>query len=203
MLSKIKQFAKSTRRWLFLTASQCQQLSRENKQDFPKSSTLNCKNIYVGIKINKKTSPKLHIKKHLSVLVLAKMAVKSKLIIAISFYLRSARATSVAANESRSAMTSTSESTMRSSRAASVAATSDNFSVSCLIVGLDLAIRQDLLHMDGLEVHMQRHSETHRSSIHQQRQQNILTFCFFSGIQRLLWTPACPNHAEAGRQKTC
>ena len=30
--------------------------------------------------------------------------------------------------------------------------------------------------MDGLEVHMQRHSETHRSSIHQQRQQNILTF---------------------------
>jgi len=41
---------------------------------------------------------------------------------------RSARATSVAANESRSAMTSTSESTMRSSRAASVAATSDNFS---------------------------------------------------------------------------
>jgi len=41
---------------------------------------------------------------------------------------RSARATSVAANESRSAMTSNSESTMRSSRAASVAATSDNFS---------------------------------------------------------------------------
>merc|ERR1711928_205966 len=41
---------------------------------------------------------------------------------------RSARATSVAANESRSAMASTSESTMRSSRAASVAATSDNFS---------------------------------------------------------------------------
>merc|ERR1712079_841027 len=41
---------------------------------------------------------------------------------------RSARATSVAASESRSAMTSTSESTMRSSRAASVAATSDNFS---------------------------------------------------------------------------
>merc|ERR1712107_427871 len=41
---------------------------------------------------------------------------------------RSARATSVAANELRSAMTSTSESTMRSSRAASVAATSDNFS---------------------------------------------------------------------------
>merc|ERR1712200_120816 len=41
---------------------------------------------------------------------------------------RSARATSVAANESRSAMTSTAESTMRSSRAASVAATSDNFS---------------------------------------------------------------------------
>merc|ERR1712038_1426067 len=41
---------------------------------------------------------------------------------------RSARATSVAANESRSAMTSTSESTVRSSRAASVAATSDNFS---------------------------------------------------------------------------
>merc|ERR1712012_504288 len=41
---------------------------------------------------------------------------------------RSARATSVAANESRSAMTSTSESKMRSSRAASVAATSDNFS---------------------------------------------------------------------------
>merc|ERR1712066_334362 len=41
---------------------------------------------------------------------------------------RSARATSVAANESRSAMTSASESTMRSSRAASVAATSDNFS---------------------------------------------------------------------------
>merc|ERR1712004_874514 len=41
---------------------------------------------------------------------------------------RSARATSVAANESRSAMTSISESTMRSSRAASVAATSDNFS---------------------------------------------------------------------------
>merc|ERR1712012_545074 len=41
---------------------------------------------------------------------------------------RSARATSVAANESRSAMTSTSESTMRSSRAASVVATSDNFS---------------------------------------------------------------------------
>ena len=150
-----------------------------------------------------KSWPKLQTKKHLSVLVLAKMAVKSKLIIAISFYLRSARATSVAANESRSAMTSTSESTMRSSRAASVAATSDNFSVSCLIVGLDLAIRQDLLHMDGLEVHMQRHSETHRSSIHQQRQQNILTFCFFSGIQRLLWTPACPNHAEAGRQKTC
>ena len=110
---------------------------------------MNCKNIYVGIKINKTPH-----KKHLSVLVLAKMAVKSKLIIAISF--RSARATSVAANESRSAMTSTSESTMRSSRAASVAATSDNFSVSCLLVGLDLAIRQDLLHMDGLEVHMQR-----------------------------------------------
>ena len=84
------------------------------------------------------------------------MAVKSNLIIALSFYLRSARATSVAANESRSAMTSTSESTMRSSRAASVAATSDNFSVSWLLVGLDLAIRQDLLHMDGLEVHMQR-----------------------------------------------
>merc|ERR1712012_1210683 len=41
---------------------------------------------------------------------------------------RSAGATSVAANESRSTMTSTSESTMRSSRAASVAATSDNFS---------------------------------------------------------------------------
>merc|ERR1712223_1919480 len=41
---------------------------------------------------------------------------------------RSARATSVAANESRSAMASTSESTMRSSRAASVAATSDTFS---------------------------------------------------------------------------
>merc|ERR1712012_326747 len=41
---------------------------------------------------------------------------------------RSARATSVAANESRSAMTSISESTMRSSREASVAATSDNFS---------------------------------------------------------------------------
>merc|ERR1712200_87371 len=41
---------------------------------------------------------------------------------------RSARATSVAANESRSAMTSTAESTVRSSRAASVAATSDNFS---------------------------------------------------------------------------
>merc|ERR1711973_615731 len=41
---------------------------------------------------------------------------------------RSARATSVAANESRAAMTATSESTMRSSRAASVAATSDNFS---------------------------------------------------------------------------
>ena len=128
-----------------------------------------------------KSWPKLQTKKHLSVLVFAKIAVKSKLIIAISFYLRSARATSVAANESRSAMTSTSESTMRSSRAASVAATSDNFSVSCLIVGLDLdlAIRQDLLHMDGLEVHMQRHSETHRSSIHQQRQQSILTFCFF------------------------
>ena len=35
--------------------------------------------------------------------------------------------------------------------------------------------------MDGLEVHMQRHSETHRSSIHQQRQQNILTSCFFQG----------------------
>merc|ERR1712004_502187 len=41
---------------------------------------------------------------------------------------RSARATSVAANESRSAMASTSESTMRSSRAASVAASSENFS---------------------------------------------------------------------------
>merc|ERR1712212_1213946 len=40
---------------------------------------------------------------------------------------RSARATSVAANESRSAMTSTSESTVRSSRAASVAASSDSF----------------------------------------------------------------------------
>merc|ERR1712107_680318 len=63
---------------------------------------------------------------------------------------RSARATSVAANESRSAMTSTSESTMRSSRAASVAATSDNFSG-------------------------------------------------YSGY----WTPACPNHAEAGSHSCC
>ena len=34
--------------------------------------------------------------------------------------------------------------------------------------------------MDGLEVHMQRHSETHRSSIHQQTQQSILNF-FFQG----------------------
>jgi len=41
---------------------------------------------------------------------------------------RSARATSVAATESRSALTSTSESTVRSSRAASVAASSDSFS---------------------------------------------------------------------------
>merc|ERR1712212_1040099 len=41
---------------------------------------------------------------------------------------RSARATSVAANESRSALTSTSESNVRSSRAASVAASSDSFS---------------------------------------------------------------------------
>jgi len=40
---------------------------------------------------------------------------------------RSARATSVAANESRSALTSTSESNVRSSRAASVAAPSDSF----------------------------------------------------------------------------
>merc|ERR1712010_209430 len=40
---------------------------------------------------------------------------------------RSARATSVAANESRSALTSTSESNVRSSRAASVAASSDSF----------------------------------------------------------------------------
>merc|ERR1712210_192140 len=40
---------------------------------------------------------------------------------------RSARATSVAANESRSAVTSTSESNVRSSRAASVAASSDSF----------------------------------------------------------------------------
>merc|ERR1712212_839172 len=40
---------------------------------------------------------------------------------------RSARATSVAANESRSTMTSTSESNVRSSRAASVAASADSF----------------------------------------------------------------------------
>merc|ERR1712010_345402 len=40
---------------------------------------------------------------------------------------RSARATSVAASESRSALTSTSESNVRSSRAASVAASSDSF----------------------------------------------------------------------------
>merc|ERR1712183_762549 len=40
---------------------------------------------------------------------------------------RSARATSVAANESRSTMTSSSESNVRSSRAASVAASSDSF----------------------------------------------------------------------------
>merc|ERR1711997_482389 len=40
---------------------------------------------------------------------------------------RSARATSVAANESRSALTSTSESNVRSTRAASVAASSDSF----------------------------------------------------------------------------
>merc|ERR1711971_1119887 len=40
---------------------------------------------------------------------------------------RSVRATSVAANESRSALTSTSESNVRSSRAASVAAPSDSF----------------------------------------------------------------------------
>merc|ERR1719500_118899 len=40
---------------------------------------------------------------------------------------RSVRATSVAANESRSALTSTSESNVRSSRAASVAASSDSF----------------------------------------------------------------------------
>merc|ERR1711971_423367 len=40
---------------------------------------------------------------------------------------RSARATSVAATESRSALTSTSESNVRSSRAASVAASSDSF----------------------------------------------------------------------------
>ena len=131
------------------------------------------------------------------------MAVKSKLIIVISFYLRSARATSVAANESRSAMTSTSESTMRSSRAASVAATSDNFSVSCLIVGLDLAIRQDLLHMDGLEVHMQRHSETHRSSIHQQRQQNILTFCFFFRDTAVTMDASLPRSCRSRSPKTC
>ena len=42
---------------------------------------------------------------------------------------RSARATSVAANESRSALTSTSESNVRSTRAASVAASSDSFAV--------------------------------------------------------------------------
>merc|ERR1711963_326704 len=40
---------------------------------------------------------------------------------------RSARATSVAANETRSALTSTSESNVRSSRAASVAASTDSF----------------------------------------------------------------------------
>merc|ERR1712037_649289 len=40
---------------------------------------------------------------------------------------RSARATSVAANESKSTLTSTSESNLRSSRAASVAASSDSF----------------------------------------------------------------------------
>jgi len=40
---------------------------------------------------------------------------------------RSARATSVAANESRSALTSTSESNVRSARAASVAASTDSF----------------------------------------------------------------------------
>merc|ERR1712210_98877 len=40
---------------------------------------------------------------------------------------RSVRATSVAANESRSALTSTSESNVRSTRAASVAASSDSF----------------------------------------------------------------------------
>merc|ERR1712142_829503 len=44
-----------------------------------------------------------------------------------SFSMWSARATSVAANESRSALTSTSESNVRSSRAASVAASSDSF----------------------------------------------------------------------------
>merc|ERR1712142_985081 len=45
-----------------------------------------------------------------------------------SFSMWSARATSVAANESRSALTSTSESNVRSSRAASVAASADSFS---------------------------------------------------------------------------
>merc|ERR1712241_420130 len=40
---------------------------------------------------------------------------------------RSARATSVAANESKSTLTSTSESNLRSSRAASVAASTDSF----------------------------------------------------------------------------
>merc|ERR1712142_502656 len=44
-----------------------------------------------------------------------------------SFSMWSARATSVAANESRSALTSTSESNVRSSRAASVAASADSF----------------------------------------------------------------------------
>merc|ERR1719225_1442379 len=41
---------------------------------------------------------------------------------------RSARATSVAANESKSTLASTSESNVRSSRAASVAASADSFS---------------------------------------------------------------------------
>merc|ERR1712142_1458000 len=45
-----------------------------------------------------------------------------------SFSMWSARATSVAANESRSALTSSSESNVRSSRAASVAASADSFS---------------------------------------------------------------------------
>merc|ERR1711990_954049 len=53
---------------------------------------------------------------------------------------RSARATSVAANESRSTMTSTSESNVRSSRAASVAASSDSFAGDSGYYGRQMAL---------------------------------------------------------------